>query len=101
RVTHVPAAGRGPTRMASRADAGNAGNGFQSMSSGRTDLNTAWSGWWVRIASGPPDSVTGCSDAARSHRLTPPGALVTSGSSGHRRPQPAGLVEAALTGGNR
>src|SRR5215472_12054276 len=35
--------------MARRADVGNAGNGFHSMSSGRTDLKTAWSGWCVRM----------------------------------------------------
>ena len=28
---------------------GNAGNGSQSMSSGRTGLKMAWSSWWVLI----------------------------------------------------
>ena len=33
-----------PTRIAKRADGGKAGKGFQSISSGRTDLKMAWSG---------------------------------------------------------
>lgn len=39
------------------------GNGFQSVSSGRTDLTVAWSGWWIRIAAGPPDSKRESPDA--------------------------------------
>jgi hypothetical protein len=38
RMTYGPGSERSPTTTASRADGGNAGNGFQSMSSGRTDL---------------------------------------------------------------
>src|SRR5215470_13980941 len=41
------------------------------MSSGRTDLKSAWPGWWVRIVGEPPDSLTDWRDVAWNHRLTP------------------------------
>jgi hypothetical protein len=43
------------TTTARRTEGGNAGNGFQSMSSGRTDLKTAWPGCWVRTICNSPD----------------------------------------------
>src|SRR5208282_5719976 len=47
RMTYGPGFEGSPTTTASRTDGGNAGNGFQSISSGRTDLKTAWPGWWA------------------------------------------------------
>ena len=44
RITYGPGSDVRPTTTARRAEAGNAANGSQSMPSGRTDLNTAWSG---------------------------------------------------------
>ena len=41
-----------PTSTARRAGGGNAGNGFQSMSSGRTDLKSLSPGWWLWLAIG-------------------------------------------------
>src|SRR6266481_8325506 len=43
--------------MARRTEGGNAGNGFQSMSSGRIDLKTVWPGRWVRTIAGPSDQL--------------------------------------------
>src|SRR6266567_763024 len=49
-VTYSPGPGcvGSPTSTASRASGGNAGNGFQSMSSGRIDLKFDSPGWWGR-----------------------------------------------------
>src|ERR1700722_7723194 len=47
RTTYGPDSEGWPTTTARRADGGKDGNGSQSMSSGRVDLNSAWSGWWV------------------------------------------------------
>jgi 2-phosphosulfolactate phosphatase len=58
RITYGPGSAGWPTTTARRAGGGNAGNGFHPMSSGRTGLKTAWSGWWVRIIDEPPDPVT-------------------------------------------
>src|SRR5271155_1937063 len=49
RVTYGPGSVGWPTTTASWAPGGNAANGLQSISSGRTGRKRASSGWWPRL----------------------------------------------------
>src|ERR1700722_6152128 len=74
RTTYGPGSEGWPTTPARRAVGGKDGNGSQSMSSGRTDLNAAWSGWWVvAIVPTASDSVA----CGSGHRVDPSVTLAT------------------------
>jgi hypothetical protein len=47
-----------PTTIARRTDGGDAGEVFQSTSSGRTELKMLLPGWWIPTGDRPPKSVS-------------------------------------------